>query len=74
VGLIRGEAAGDLRTLTAATGGALALLGVLLGAAGAYLALLAGYHPGPAATGMMRGSGRRLGRGRARRQDRHVGQ
>jgi putative ABC transport system permease protein len=57
VGLIRGEAAGDLRTLTAtgatgstrrtltaATGGALALLGVLLGAAGAYLALLAGYH------------------------------
>jgi putative ABC transport system permease protein len=57
VGLIRGEAAGDLRTLTAtgatgrtrrtltaATGGALALLGVLLGAAGAYLALIAGYH------------------------------
>jgi putative ABC transport system permease protein len=57
VGLIRGEAAGDLRTLTAtgatastrrtltaATGGALALLGALLGAAGAYLALLAGYH------------------------------
>jgi putative ABC transport system permease protein len=57
VGLIRGEAAGDLRTLTAtgatsitrrtlvaATGGALALLGVLLGATGAYLALLAGYH------------------------------
>ena len=57
VGLLRGEAAGDLRTLsatgatsgtrrtlTAATGGALALLGVLLGAAGAYLALLAGYH------------------------------
>jgi putative ABC transport system permease protein len=57
VGLIRGEAAGDLRTLTAtgatgatrrtltaATGGALALLGVLLGAAGAYLALLAGYQ------------------------------
>jgi putative ABC transport system permease protein len=57
VGLIRGEAAGDLRTLTAtgatsatrrnltaATGGALALLGVLLGAIGAYLALLAGYH------------------------------
>ena len=56
VGPIRGEAAGDLRTLTAtgatggtrrtltaATGGALALLGVLLGAAGAYLALLAGY-------------------------------
>jgi putative ABC transport system permease protein len=57
VGLIRGEATGDLRTLTATgatggtrrtltatTGGALALLGVLLGAAGAYLALLAGYH------------------------------
>jgi putative ABC transport system permease protein len=57
VGLIRGEAAGDLRTLTATgatsgtrrtltatTGGVLALLGVLLGAAGAYLALLAGYH------------------------------
>jgi putative ABC transport system permease protein len=57
VGLIRGEAAGDLRTLTAtgatgttrrtltaATSGALALLGVLLGATGAYLALLAGYH------------------------------
>jgi putative ABC transport system permease protein len=57
VGLIRGEAAGDLRTLTAAgatsttrraltaaTAGALALLGVLLGATGAYLALLAGYH------------------------------
>jgi putative ABC transport system permease protein len=57
VGLIRGEAAGDLRTLTAtgatsttrrnltaATGGALALLGVLLGTIGAYLALIAGYH------------------------------
>jgi putative ABC transport system permease protein len=57
VGLIRGEAAGDLRTLTAtgatgttrrgltaATSGALALLGVVLGAVGAYLALLAGYH------------------------------
>ena len=57
VGLIRGEAAGDLRTLTAtgatggtrltltaATSGALALLGVLLGTAGAYLALLARYH------------------------------
>jgi putative ABC transport system permease protein len=57
VGLIRSEAAGDLRTLTAtgatsttrraltaATAGALALLGVLLGATGAYLALLAGYH------------------------------
>jgi putative ABC transport system permease protein len=57
VGLIRGEAAGDLRTLsatgatgstrrnlTAATGGALALLGVLLGGIGAYLALIAGYQ------------------------------
>jgi putative ABC transport system permease protein len=57
VGLIRGEATGDLRTLTAAgatattrrnltaaTSGALALLGVVLGTAGAYLALLAGYH------------------------------
>jgi putative ABC transport system permease protein len=56
VGLIRGEAAGDLRTLTAtgatsttrrtltaATSGALALLGGLLGAIGAYLALIAGY-------------------------------
>ncbi|HEU4396815.1 MAG TPA: ABC transporter permease [Actinomycetota bacterium] len=57
VGLIRSEAAGDLRTLTAtgatsttrrnltaATGAALALLGALLGTIGAYLALLAGYH------------------------------
>jgi putative ABC transport system permease protein len=57
VGLIRSEAASDLRTLsatgatsitrrtlTAATGGVLVLLGVMLGAAGAYLALLAGYH------------------------------
>ena len=57
VGLIRSEAAGDLwtltaagatattrRNLTAATSGALALLGVLLGATGAYLALVAGYH------------------------------
>jgi putative ABC transport system permease protein len=57
VGLIRGEAAGDLRTLTAtgatgrtrrnlaaATAGALALLGVLLGGFGAYLALIAGYQ------------------------------
>jgi putative ABC transport system permease protein len=64
VGLIRGEATGDLRTLTAsgatggtrrtltaATGGALALLGVVLGAAGAYLALLAGYHNNLAALG-----------------------
>jgi putative ABC transport system permease protein len=57
VGLIRGESAGDLRTLTAtgatsrtrraltaATAGALALLGALLGVAGAYLVLLATYH------------------------------
>jgi putative ABC transport system permease protein len=64
VGLIRGEAAGDLRTLTAtgatggtrrtltaATSGALALLGVLLGTAGAYLALLAGYQDDLAALG-----------------------
>jgi putative ABC transport system permease protein len=56
VGLIRGESAGDLRTLTAAgatgtirrtltaaTAGTLALLGVLLGTSGAYLALIAGY-------------------------------
>lgn len=56
IGLLRGEAVGDLRTLTAtgatgrtrrtltaATGGALALLGVLLGTGGAYLALAAGY-------------------------------
>src|SRR5262245_36165385 len=57
VGLIRGESAGDLRTLTAAgataqirrtltatTAGALALLGALLGIAGAYVALVALYH------------------------------
>jgi putative ABC transport system permease protein len=56
IGLIRGEAAGDLRTLTAtgatgrtrrtltaATSSALALLGALLGTGGAYLALTAGY-------------------------------
>lgn len=56
VGLIRNAAAGDLRTLTAtgatsrirrtltaATAGALALLGTVLGTAGAYLALIAGY-------------------------------
>jgi putative ABC transport system permease protein len=55
-GLIRTEAAGDLRTLTAAgatsttrrtltavTAGALALLGALLGSATAYLALAAGH-------------------------------
>jgi putative ABC transport system permease protein len=57
VGLIRGESAGDLRTLTAAgatsrirrmltaaTAGALALLGALLGVAGAYVMLTALYH------------------------------
>jgi len=57
VGLIRGESAGDLRTLTAAgatsgirrtltatTAGALALLGALLGVAGAYVVLAATYH------------------------------
>jgi putative ABC transport system permease protein len=56
VALIRTEAAGDLRTLTAAgatsttrrtltaaTAGGLALLGALLGTAGAYLALAAGH-------------------------------
>jgi putative ABC transport system permease protein len=56
VGLIRGEGAGDLRTLaatgasaatrrivTAATAGALALVGVVLGTLGALLALGAGY-------------------------------
>ncbi|MEU5942227.1 FtsX-like permease family protein [Micromonospora sp. NPDC047548] len=57
VGLIRGEAAGDMRTLTAAgasrrvrrtltatTAGALALLGAVLGLAGAYLALVSVLH------------------------------
>ena len=57
VGLIRSESAGDLRiltatgatgrtrrTLAAATAGALALLGALLGVTGAYLALAAMYH------------------------------
>jgi putative ABC transport system permease protein len=57
VGLIRSEAAGDLRTLTAtgatsrirrtltgATAGALALLGALLGVAGAYVLLAALYY------------------------------
>jgi putative ABC transport system permease protein len=56
VGLIRSESAGDLRTLTAtgatgrirrtltaSTAGALALLGALLGVAGAYVALAATY-------------------------------
>jgi putative ABC transport system permease protein len=57
VGLIRGESASDLRTLTAAgatsrvrrgltafTAGALALLGAFLGVAGAYAVLAALYH------------------------------
>src|SRR5918995_4481690 len=57
VGVIRRESVGDLRTLTAAgatgrirrtltaaTAGALAFLGALLGVAGAYLALAATYH------------------------------
>ena len=57
VGLIRSETAGDLRTLTAtgassttrraitgATAGALALLGAVVGTAGAYAALLAWYR------------------------------
>jgi putative ABC transport system permease protein len=56
VGLIRGEAAGDLRTLTAtgatrrsrrtltaATAGSLAFLGVILGTVGAYAILAAGF-------------------------------
>jgi putative ABC transport system permease protein len=57
VGLIRSEGAGDLRTLTATgatsrirrtltgtTAGALALLGAVLGVAGAYVVMLALYH------------------------------
>jgi putative ABC transport system permease protein len=57
VRLIRGESAGDLRTLTATgatsrirraltatTAGALALLGALLGVVGAYVVLLATYR------------------------------
>ena len=57
VGLIRSESAGDLRTLTATgatsrirrtltatTAGALALLGALLGVAGAYILLMALYY------------------------------
>jgi putative ABC transport system permease protein len=59
VGLIRSETASDLRTLTAtgassftrrsltgATAGALALLGAVVGTAGAYAALLAWYRSG----------------------------
>ena len=57
VGLIRSEASRDVRTLTASgaaprtrrdvtatTAGALAVLGALLGASGAYAALVAGFH------------------------------
>jgi putative ABC transport system permease protein len=57
VGLIRGESAADLRTLTATgassrirrtlsatTAGALALLGTLIGVAGAYVVLMATYY------------------------------
>jgi putative ABC transport system permease protein len=57
IGLLRGESAADLRTLTAtgaaastrraltaSTAGAMALLGVVLSIAGAYIALVAGYH------------------------------
>ncbi len=64
VGLIRTEATGDLRTLTATgatsttrrtltatTVGALALLGALTGAAGAYLALAAAHRSDPATLG-----------------------
>jgi len=60
VGLIRSEASGDLRTLTAvgatgsirrtltaATASALAFLGALLGTLGAYLVLAAGYFGDP---------------------------
>ena len=65
IGLIRGEAARDLqtltatgatsstrRTLTAATAGALALLGAIVGLAGAYIGLIGGYqdHLGPLAS------------------------
>ena len=57
IGLLRGEAAGDLRTLTATgapastrraltatTAGTLALLGVVLSIAGAYATIVAAYH------------------------------
>lgn len=60
VGLIRSEAVGDLRTLTAtgatssirrtitaATAGSLALLGAVLGTTGAYLGFAAGYADDP---------------------------
>ncbi|HLY64515.1 MAG TPA: ABC transporter permease, partial [Chloroflexota bacterium] len=64
VGLIRAEAAGDVRTLTAigaasttrrtltaTTAGTLALLGALLGTAAAYLALAAGHRSDLSALG-----------------------
>jgi putative ABC transport system permease protein len=64
VGLIRGESANELRTLTAlgaprrirrsvtaATAGALALLGAVLGTAGAYLAVAGAYQRDLAALG-----------------------
>ena len=62
VGLIRAEAAGDLRLTaigatarrgapTATTAGALALLGALIGSAGAYFALAAGYRSDPGVLG-----------------------
>lgn len=64
IGLIRTEAAGDLRTLTATgatgttrrtltatTAGALALLGALTGVAGAYLALAAAHRSDPGVLG-----------------------
>ena len=57
IGLLRGESGADLQTLTAtgatgrtrrslaaSTAGAMAVLGAVLGTAGAYAALLAGYH------------------------------
>jgi putative ABC transport system permease protein len=66
VGLVRAEAAADLRTLTATgasqrvrrritgvTAGTLALLGALLGTAGAYVGLAAGYQNDPGALGQV---------------------
>jgi putative ABC transport system permease protein len=66
VGTIRGEAGGELRTLTAAgatsamrrtltavTAGALAAAGVVLGTVGAYLALIGAYASDLSALGRM---------------------
>ena len=66
VGLIRTEAKGEVRTLTAigatsatrraltaTTAGALALLGALLGSAAAYLALAAGHRSNASALGQV---------------------